>query len=116
MMPPSKELIGKLSKLEAVERRWLWAVFSSIILGAILVALTLLHLDFAVLASREPVRIPPTQFLTVILGSIIILISNTSVLIEYFAFELRVERAVVIKKRRRSRPGDEEEQGESADE
>ena len=100
-MSPSKEIFSKISRLEAVERRWLWSVLASIILSSILVALSLSHLDIAGIARTEPVRIPPTQFLIQTIALIVILVSNLLVLIEYFAFELRVERAVVIKKRKR---------------
>ena len=114
-MAPSKEFVSKISRLEAVERRWLWAVFSSIILGAILLALAVAHLDLTAFTNREAIQLPPTQFLVFVIGLTIILASNISVLIEYFAFELRIERAVVIKKRKRTRTDDSEEERESAD-
>src|SRR3972149_5058420 len=114
-MAPSKEFMSKISRLEAVERRWLWAVFSSIILGAILLALAVAHLDLTAFTNREAIQLPPTQFLVFVIGPTIILASNISVLIEYFAFELRIERAVVIKKRKRTRADDSEEEAESSD-
>jgi len=111
-MAPSRELLAKIAKLEAVERRWLWSVISSIILAAILIVLVLAHLDMGSIARNEPVRISATHFLLLLPATIIILISNLSVFIEYFAFELHVERAVVIKKRhlRRSEHAPEEDQ------
>ncbi len=108
-MAPSKEFLGKLSRLEAVERRWLWSVFATLVLGAISFALSVSHLHLAGIVKREPVLVPPTQFLIITISLAIIVASTVAVLIEYFAFELRVERAVVIKKRKRqdwTRPDD----------
>lgn len=100
-MTPSKELLTKLSQLEAVERRWLLSIFSSLILSSILLALALGHLNLGAITRGEWVRVPPTQFLIMTVLLALILASSIMVIVEYFAFELRIERAVVIKKRRK---------------
>ncbi len=109
-MAPSKEFLGKISRLEAVERRWLWNIFSSLILGAVVLALELSHFDLADILGRVAAQIPPTQFLFIIAAQIVVLVSTIIVLIEYFAVSLTVERAVVIKKRRRT--SDVEQEGD----
>ncbi len=111
-MVPSREFLSKISRLEAVERRWLWNVFSTLILGAVVLALELSHFDLADITSRVPAQIPPTQYLVIIAAQVVILVSTIIVLIEYFAVSLRVERALVIKKRRRSSGDGEQETDE----
>lgn len=116
-LPEKKQqILGKIARLESAERRVLWAVFASVILAGLVLGLVLSHLDLTSLTSREPVRFPPTQFLMITISAIIILISNIAVLVDYFAFELHVERAVTIKKRRpgRSRGEEEESEGEES--
>ncbi len=116
-MPEREQLLTKLSKLEAVERRWLWSVLASIILGAVLMAIAFTHLDLGAIFRSDPIRLPPTQFVIFAVGITIIVLSNLAVLVEYFAFELRVERAIVIKKRRgrKSNGGKDEDEAESGD-
>lgn len=111
-MAPSKEFLAKISRLEAVERRWLWNIFSTLILGAVVLALELSHFDLADLLGRVPVQIAPTQFLFMIAAQIVMLISTIIVLIEYFTVSLTVELAVVIKKRRRASGDGEQEDDE----
>lgn len=116
-MPEREQLLTKLSKLEAVERRWLWSVLASIILGAVLMAIAFTHLDLGAIFRSDPIRMPPTQFVIFAVSITIIVLSNLAVLVEYFAFELRVERAIVIKKRRgrKSVEAEEEEDTESTE-
>jgi len=108
----SKEVIAKLQRLESIERRWLLTIIGTIVLGAIILTMVLVHLDIGGVIRSEAVKISSTQFLVFLVLAAIILVANISVFIQYFALEVHVERALSIRKRKR---GTSEEKEAAAD-
>jgi hypothetical protein len=100
------QILAKLARLEAVERRWLGCVVVSLILGAAILAFTVNHLELGHVLGNQPAQIPVIQFILLILAATVIVVVNLRAFIDYFALELHVERQIVIKKRVRGRDGE----------
>jgi predicted Co/Zn/Cd cation transporter (cation efflux family) len=102
-----RQILTQLARLESVERRWLGSVLSSLILAAFIISLLVNHLEMGHLVANEPATIPALQFILIIVAAVVILVMNLSAFIDYFAFEVHVERQVVIRKKRtRTSDGD----------
>jgi predicted Co/Zn/Cd cation transporter (cation efflux family) len=95
-----RRILTQLSRLESVERRWLGSVLSSLIFAAFITSLLVNHLEIGHLVAYQPATIPALQFILIIVAAVIILVMNLSAFIDYFAFEVHVERQVVIRKKR----------------
>lgn len=106
--PRKQQLLTSLSRLEAVERRWVGSVLTSLILSTIIIALLTDHLDIGHLLDNQPTQIPATQFILLIILAAIILVANLTAFLEYFGFELHVSRQIVIRKRHTRMPRGEE--------
>lgn len=106
----SKQVLKQIKRLESVERRWLGSVLSSLILASFIIALVIDHLDMGHLLSDEPAQIPAIQFLLLIIAAAMILAMNLAAFVDYFAFEVHVERQVVIRKKRTRASQSEEEE------
>jgi hypothetical protein len=107
-----QQILAQLARLESVERRWLGSVLASMILSAFILLLLIDHLEMGHVVSNQPAQIPAIQFLLVLVASMLILIMNLAAFVDYFAFEVHVERQVVITKKRRRRPLGEEDDEE----
>jgi hypothetical protein len=105
----SKQILKQVARLESVERRWLGSVFASLFLAAFILVLAIDHVEMGHLWANEPAVVPAIQFLLILVSSAIIMITSLAAIIDYFAFELHVERQVVITKKRRRTPTVEEE-------
>jgi hypothetical protein len=106
------QILAQLARLESVERRWLGSVLSSLILAGFIISLLVNHLEMGHLVANQPAEIPALQFILIIVAAVVILVMNLAAFIDYFAFEVHVERQVVIRKKRTrmSREGDEVEE------
>lgn len=95
-----QQILQQLARLESVERRWLGSVLSSLILATFMVAIVTGHLDLGNILSNQPIQIPVIQFLLLVAAAAAILTMNLRAFVDYFTLEIRVERAVEIRKRR----------------
>ena len=96
-----KQILTKLRRLQSVERRWLGSVIISSILSCFIVILLIGHLDIGRILSNQPTSIPATQFLLVMICAAIIALCSLTAFVDYFAFEVHVERQMIITKKRR---------------
>lgn len=109
-MPDKKQqILAQLARLESVERRWLGSVLASMFLAAFILVALVNRLEMSHLFGSQPAEIPRIQFLLTIASSAVIFIMNLAAFIDYFAFEVHVERQVVITKKRRRPSADDDD-------
>ena len=107
-----QKILTDLASLEAVERRWLGSVLGGIILAILNLIIFLSYLHVGQLLSGQPASIAPIPFLLLIVAAVAGLVMNLVAFMEYFAFDVRlkVQRGMVIKKRRHREGIENEEQ------
>lgn len=107
-----QKILTDLASLEAVERRWLGSVLGGLILAILNLIIFLSYLQIGNLLSGQPASIAAIPFILLIAAAVAGLVMNFAAFMEYFAFDVRlkVQRGMVIKKRRHREGTENDEQ------